>query len=145
MKKAMIALALAFVLGPAWYAAEGGAQMGPGMMGPVGSWYCPYCGRQTGHSAGYGMGPGMMGYGMGPGMMGRGYRHHYGQNQEPLKEKNAKSIIENYLKSARNPNLKVGNIKDVGNAFEAEILTKDKSLVDRLLVDKHTGWMRSVY
>jgi len=45
----------------------------------------------------------------------------------------------------RNPNLKLGEIEDKGNAFEAEIQTKDGSLVDRILVDKYTGWMRSVY
>jgi hypothetical protein len=41
--------------------------------------------------------------------------------------------------------LKLGKIEDKGNAFEAEILTKDDSLVDNILVDKYTGWMRSVY
>jgi hypothetical protein len=45
----------------------------------------------------------------------------------------------------RNPNLKVGEIEDKGYVFEAEILTKDNSLVDKILVDKRTGWMRSIY
>ncbi len=46
----------------------------------------------------------------------------------------------------RNPNLKVGKIEDKGNTFEAEIVTKkEDSLVDRIAVDKYTGWMRSVY
>jgi hypothetical protein len=45
----------------------------------------------------------------------------------------------------RNPNLKLEKIGDKGNAFEGEIVTKDDSLVDKILVDKNTGWMRSVY
>ncbi len=119
-------------MGLSFYIVEGKAQMGHGMMG-----------------SGHGMGPGMMG----GGMMGRGHGGQYGpqsqpqyqQPRRPLEERDAKGILEDYLNSTRNPNLKLGEIKDVGNAFEAEILTKDNSLVDRILVDKNTGWMRSVY
>jgi hypothetical protein len=142
--------------------------------GGYGGWYCPYCGQQMGPGMmggyGYGMGPGMMGPGMmgrgmgpgmmspgygmgpgmmGPGMMGPGYGYGYGpqyqQPQKPLEEKDARAILENYLKSTRNPNLKLGKVEDKGNAFEAEILTKQNSLVDKVLVDKYSGWMRSVY
>ena len=106
--------------------------MGPGMMGP-----------------GYGMGPGMMGpgYGRGPGMMGPGYGYgpQYQQPQKPMEEKDAKEIVENYVRSTRNPNLKAGTITDKDTHFEAEILTKDGSLADKLAVDKSTGWMRSIY
>jgi hypothetical protein len=62
-----------------------------------------------------------------------------------LEEKDAKAMLENYLTNMRNPNLKLGKIKDAGTAFEAEIVTKDNSMVDRILVDKATGWMRSAY
>jgi len=144
-----------------------GYGMGHGMMGGggYGGWYCPYCGQYMGPRGGCGMGPGMMGpgmmgpgYGMGPGMMGPGmkdpgyggqYGPQYGpqhqQPRKPLEEKDAKAVLENYIQSTRNPNLKLGKIKDVGNAFEAEILTKDNSLADKILVDKYTGWMRSIY
>jgi len=92
---------------------------------------------------------GMGGYGMGPGMMGPGYDYQYGpQYRRPqlmLDEKNAKEILENYLKVSRNPNLKLGKIEDKGNVFEAEILTQKDSLVDKILVDKYTGWTRSAY
>jgi Spy/CpxP family protein refolding chaperone len=115
---------------------------------------------------GYGMGSGMMmgrGYGMGPGMMGRGYGMGpgYGRGQgsmgsapeqgetgptsgrleTPLEEDGARSVVENYLQSTRNPNLKLGKISEQGDAFEAEIVTKDGSLVDKLLIEKSTGWM----
>jgi len=94
------------------------------------------------------MGPG---YGRGPGMMhrdwGRGpqYGPQYQQPQKPLEEKEVKEMLGNYLKSTRNPNLKLGNIEDKGSYFEAEILTKDDSLADKIAVDKTTGWMRSIY
>ena len=103
------------------------------------------------HMMGSGMmGGGMMGQDMGPGMMGRGmmgpgYGPQRQQPDKPLEEKDARAILENYLGSMRNPNLKLGEIKDIGNAFEAEILTKDNSLVDKILVDKGTGGMRSLY
>ncbi len=138
MKKIALFLALALTFGLTFYAAQVEAQMGPGMMG-----------------SGM-MGGGMMGHGMGQGMMGPGYQGYgpqyappsgpqYQQPQKPMEEKDAKVSLENYLESMRNPNLKLGKVKDVGYAFEAEILTKDNSLVDKILVDKRTGWMRSVY
>ncbi len=121
----------------------GGRPMGPGMMG-------------------YGMGPGMMGRGMGPeggyergpGMMGRGQIRgsqqmgsgpRQQQSQRDLSKEDARSIVKDYLASTRNPYLKLGKIKDTGNAFEAEIVTKDNSLVDKVLVDKTSGWMRPAY
>jgi hypothetical protein len=174
MKKTVFVLALALVFGLAFYAIKAEAQMGPWMMhdygmapgmmgwGGNGGWYCPYCGQYMGPGGGYGMGPPMMGPGMigphmrghgwmGPGMMGPGYGPQYGpqygyqQPQKPMEEKDAKAILENYLASLRNPNLKLGKVKEKGNAFEGEIVTKDGSLVDKILVDKYTGWMRSVY
>jgi len=124
-----------------------GYGMGPGMMGPgygygqqqQGGWnYCPYCGAPQGPGPGYGMGPGMMG-------PGYGYGPQYQQPRKPLEEKDAKEVLETYLKSTRNPNLKLGTIEDKGSVFEAEILTKDGSLADKIAVDKYTGWMRSIY
>jgi hypothetical protein len=97
---------------------------------------------------GYGRGPGMMGrgyYGMGPGMMGPGYGPQYPQEGKPLTEKDVKAMLENYLQSTRNPNLKLGKIMEKEHYFEAEIVTKDNALVDKILVDKQTGWMRSIY
>ena len=40
-----------------------------------------------------------------------------------------------------NPNLKLGKITEQDEVFEVEIVTKDGSQVDKLLVDKSTGWM----
>ncbi|MFB0505807.1 MAG: hypothetical protein ACETWT_03650 [Thermodesulfobacteriota bacterium] len=158
MRKVLfISILSLFVLAFAFYGGKARAQMGHGMMGGggYGGWHCPYCGQHMGPGGGYGMGPGMMGpgYGMGPGMMGPGYGGQYGpqygpqyqQPRKPLEERDAKAMLENYIQSTRNPNLKLGKIKDVGPAFEGEILTKENSLVDKILVDKGTGWMGSIY
>lgn len=104
---------------------------GPGMMG--------------GYGPGYGMGYGMMG-GYGPGYgMGRGYGRQYQSTGKTIDAKEAEAMMKDYLKSFRNPNLKLGKIKDRGNAFEAEILTKKNDLVDRVNIDKATGYIRSAY
>jgi Spy/CpxP family protein refolding chaperone len=146
------------MMGPGYRMGPGmmgpGYGMGPGMMGP-----------------GYGMGPGMMGpgYGMGPGMMGPGYRmgpgmmgpgwaremnpsfsdrenpQHMSRQMGPLEKKDAAEIVDNYIQSTRNPNLKVGKIEDSGNAFKAQIVTKDNSLVEEVLIDKRSGYMRPAY
>jgi hypothetical protein len=139
MKRTFMVLAIVLVLGIAIAYAQ--------YPGPYGG-DCPCYGRW--------MGPGMMGgYGMGPGMMwgwGPGYGpqypqryQQYPQTQKPLEEKDAKEIAENYLRNMRNPNLKLGKMKDAGSAFEADIVTKDNSLVDKVLIDKNTGWMHSAY
>lgn len=133
--------------GPGW-------GMAPGMMGP---------------GYGYGRGGGMMG--PGPGMMqrrgggeygygpmprglqgGRGYApgrgpgYGYQGPEEPLDKEGARGIVEQYLGSSRNPNLKVGEIKEKDDVFEAEVVTrKAGDLVDRVQIDRQTGWMRSVY
>jgi len=106
-----------------------GMMMGPGMGGPQGWYEC---------------GPGMM-MGGSQGWCGPGMMWQYQQPQKALEEKDTKVILENYLQSTRNPNLKLGKIKDIGSAYEAEIVTKENSLVNKITVDKNTGWMRSAY
>jgi hypothetical protein len=62
-----------------------------------------------------------------------------------LDKDQVKQEVENYLKSTRNPNLRVGKIEEKGNHYEVYIETKGGALADQLLVDKDTGWMRSAY
>lgn len=156
MKKTITASILAFIVAFGFYAVGVNAQMGSGMMGQggrmgqggmMGQGYGPgpgYGMSQGGMGRGYGMQPGMtdQGYGRGPGY---GQGNQYQQTQKPLGEKDVKPRVENYLKSTRNPNLKMGKVEDKGSTFEAEIVTKDNSLVDKIAIDKETGAMRSVY
>jgi hypothetical protein len=130
---------------------------GCGMMGPRGYGGCPNCPYQ-GYGGGDRRGPAMMGPGMDPGMRGPGYElnrwqgwsgrdcpQQFDPRKGAFEEKDARAIVESYVKSTRNPNLEIGTIKDVGDAFEAEIVTKENSLVDRIRVDKKSGSMRSAY
>jgi hypothetical protein len=85
------------------------------------------------------------GYGMGP---GPGYQQPfrpYHPSGKPMDVKDARGEVENYLKSIRNPNLKVGKVTEKGEYFEVDIVTKNNELVDKLVVDRKTGWMRSAY
>jgi hypothetical protein len=83
------------------------------------------------------------GGGCGPVMMGSGPGYY--RSGEPLTIDQAKSTVERYIAFSRNPNIKVGQVTEKDKYFEAEIITKEGSIVDKLMIDKQTGWMRSVY
>lgn len=159
MKRSLLIIALMIALGLLLFFALGGlAQMGPGMMGPGygygmgpgmmgcggygGQQYCPYCGSYLGPAEGYDMR--CPGYGMGRGMMGPGYGPQYQPLEKPLQKKEAESRVENYIQSLHNSDLKLGKVTEKDGSFEAEILGKNKAVVDTIIVDKNTGWMRSV-
>lgn len=62
---------------------------------------------------------------------------------QPMSLEQARSMVGNYV--ARNPNLKIGSVEEKDGAYQAEIVTKDGSMVDRMVIDKSTGRMHSVY
>ena len=71
---------------------------------------------------------------------------YYGEYRtEQLTKNDAQTIVQDYLYRLSNPNLKQGKIKETDHEFEVEIVTKDNSLVEKLLIDKQTGWTRSTY
>ncbi len=92
------------------------------------------------------MGPGGM-MGRGGMWMNRGWGMGYPGRQasQSLSLDQAKVLIGNQLRMANNPNLKLGKVTEEKDHFLGEITTKDGSLVDRMQVDKNTGWMRSAY
>jgi hypothetical protein len=107
-----------------------GMMMGPGMMGH-----------------GYGMGPGMMGhgYGMGPGMMGHGYGMGPGMMGDPdgreVAEDDVRSFLARQLEMRGLERLKVGGIDASDErVFKADIVTKEESLVVRVVVDRGSGF-----
>ena len=65
------------------------------------------------------------------------------QRMESLKKDTARDLDENYV--AGNPNLKVGEIEEHVATYTASIVTKDGSLVEKLVIDKNTGWMKRKY
>ena len=94
-----------------------------------------YYGGGPGHCWGYGER-----YAREPGMMNPWYgsEPQYQGSDKPLEASNVKSMLNDYLKSTGNPNLKLGEISEKESVFEAEILTKEGSLVDKIAVDKST-------
>ena len=69
----------------------------------------------------------------------------YRQFDTPIDKKDAQALLQNYLDSTNNPNLKLGQETDKGTRYEFDVVTKDNSLVDRLRVSKDTGEIRSAY
>jgi len=109
-------------------------------------------------SQGQAYGPGMMGGwhgGYGPGMMqGNGYGPGYGsgydrradaQGNQPLNltTDDVKSRVERWLARQGNPRLQLGEVKEKdADTITADVVTKDNSLVQRFIVDRHTGNFR---
>ncbi len=119
---------------------HGGGMMGGGMMG----------GGMMGHGM---MGHGMMGHGMmGAGMMGSDTA---GKGDCPisagvtgdreLSVDDVRAHLERNLERHGNARLKVGDVTETDDdTIVAEIVTVDDSLVQRMVIDRHTGQMRSV-
>jgi hypothetical protein len=128
---------------------------GPGQ----GQWNCPaftennQTGSGTTGSQGEGYGPGnhMRGWGggYGPGMMqgqgpGYGPRGDVQGNQTlNLSTDDVKKRMERWLAWRDNPRLKLGEVKEKdADTITADIVTKDNSVVERFIVDRHTGVTR---
>jgi Spy/CpxP family protein refolding chaperone len=95
MKRKLLAVTTAALLGTAAAAFSQPYGTGPGMMGGYGPGYGMGPGMTGGYGPGYGMGAGMMGpgmmggYGMGPGMMG-GFGPGFGYGMDLSDEQRAK-------------------------------------------------------
>ncbi len=156
-----VAAALATGVGVYSYtaSAQGGPGWGPGWMmggGGPGGGPCGAFGQDGGPGPGPGYGPGyhMRGWGggYGPGMMrsygpgnGPGYGRGDVQNNQALNltTDDVKTRIERWLTWRGNPRLKVGEVKEKdADTITADIMTKDNSLVQRFIVDRHTGVFR---
>jgi hypothetical protein len=115
----------------------GHGMSGSGMlgMGHTGSW------------SGHNMGPRMsMGCCGSCGQMMQHTGGYYGTSRaEQLTKNDTENMVRDYLYRLGNPNLKQGKVRETDHEFEVEIVTKDNSLVEKLLIDKQTGWMRLTY
>jgi len=82
---------------------------------------------------------------MGPGMMGPGYAYGTGREAaaEDLGVDDVKTRLEHWLEIQGNDRLKLGKVEEVdADTITAEIVTVDDSLVQKLAVNRHTGWTR---
>ncbi|MCF8024386.1 MAG: hypothetical protein K9K82_02735 [Desulfobacteraceae bacterium] len=119
-----------------------GMMRGPGMMYGRGGMYGPYMPRGGGPGMMYG--PGMMrGQGIPYGWGGAGPPEQQPRYTEELSQEDAGRLMQRYV--APNPNLKVGEITEKDDEYIGEVVTKDGSLVEKLVVDKETGLMKSTY
>ncbi len=109
-------------------------------------WFCPWCGGPSGYSDGQEM---MHGRG---GMRGQGMHHGWSRGQcpmgqteamQPMSKEDARQLMQQYV--AANPNLKIGEITEKEEVYTGEIVTKDDSLVEKVVLDKKTGWMKRTY
>ena len=89
-----------------------------------------------------GYGPGMMGGygpGYGPGAAGPGWRG----GDLKLSTDDVKTRLERWLTWRGNPRLKVGEVKEKdADTVEAAIVTVDNSLVQKFIVNRHTGFFQ---
>ena len=144
--------------GPGGWGMMGGYGPGYGHMGGwgggVGQWNCPAFaqGGGPGPAGGYGPGYHMRGWGggFGPGMMqgygyGPGYHRSGAQGDQNLNltTDDVKTRMGRWLAARANPRLKLGEVKEKdADTITAEIVTKDNSVVERFIVDRHTGFTR---
>lgn len=101
--------------GGGWYCPWMGG--GPGPQGQPRGWYCPWMGPQAGSPVAK------------PG--------------QPLSADQAKAMVEQHISG--NPNLKAGKVGEKDGVYEVDVVTKEGSLVDKIQVNKQTGWFRSGY
>ena len=59
-------------------------------------------------------------------------------NKNALTPEQAREIVSGHVRKL-NPNLEVGNVNDAGGFYEAEVVSKDKEVVQLLGVDKYSG------
>lgn len=150
MKRSLIALAAATAIGTAAFAATTFADPGDGpAFGGRGMQFAHYQGNNA--APGTGWGPGMMGYGGHHPMMGAAGANvpcpglAAAANGEPLTLDDARKAAEQRLEWLGNDRLKLGEVEAKGDdAFVAEIVTVDGSLVDTLQIDRKTGFMTPV-
>ncbi len=135
--------------GPGYGHMGGWGGPGPG----AGQWNCPAFAQanDSGPAGGYGPGYHMRGWGggYGPGMMqgygprnGPAYNRGDAQGNQTLNltTDDVKARMERWLAVRGNARLKVGEVKEKdADSITADIVTKDNSLVERFIVDRHSG------
>lgn len=63
----------------------------------------------------------------------------------PRTEDQARQRAERYLQGLNNPNLQLGEINETAASYEVQIVTKDGSLVNWIIIEKQTGQLKTQY
>ena len=66
----------------------------------------------------------------------------YGEKKEVLTPADAAKILKQYLAKK---NVTIGEIREKDLYFEAEVRDRDNKIIDKVIVDKRTGRVRSIY
>ena len=66
----------------------------------------------------------------------------YGEKKEVLTPGDADKILRQYFAKQ---NVTIGEIREKELYFEAEVRDKDNKIIDKVIVDKRTGRVRSIY
>ena len=66
----------------------------------------------------------------------------YGEKKEVLTQGDAEKILRQYFAKK---NVTIGEIREKELYFEAEVRDKDNKVIDKVIVDKRTGRIRSIY
>ena len=72
-----------------------------------------------------------------------GHQQSGAEHSQPVTHGQAKVFMEDHLKSANNPDLILGEVSETQDYFTAQVTTKDGTVVDKLQVDKATGFISS--
>jgi hypothetical protein len=117
-------------------------------MDPQGRWSTDYGVEPQERGRGYGTGPDTIQNQdrYGPYSPEYSYPPYQKRPKTLLNEEEAERITESYLNAIGNPNLKLGKVEEKDDVFEAEIVTKEEgSLVDKVIINRRTGRLRSAY
>jgi len=72
---------------------------------------------------------------------GRSKKGQYGEKSTVMDEAEAQKLLEEYFQG----DVKIGNVKERKFYFEAEIRDKQGNLLDKVIIDRRTGRIRSIY
>lgn len=72
----------------------------------------------------------------------KGSADGYGGKKPVTTKEDALKVLKNFF---ADKGVKIGNIKEKELFFEAEILDKNNNVIDKVIIDKRTGRIRSIY
>jgi len=72
---------------------------------------------------------------------GRSRKGHYGEKSAVMDEAEAHRILGEYFKG----DVRIGNVRERKFYFEAEIRDRRGRLIDKVIIDRRTGRIRSIY